>query len=79
MFENEKTDEVNTLTYLDSIINKVSGCSENSKIRVVKAHCVFPNLKIIWNNKKKSLHTKFRMLEATAMKVVKYGSEAQPL
>ena len=36
----------------------------------------FSRLKKVWKNRKISLQTKIRILEATVMTVVKYGSEA---
>ena len=40
---------------------------------------MFFQLKKVWKNKKISLQTKIRILEATVMKLVKYGSEAWAL
>ena len=39
----------------------------------------FNSLKKVWENRKISLQTKIRILEATVMTVVKYGSEAWAL
>ena len=39
----------------------------------------FLQLKQVWKNRKISLKTKIRILEATVMTVVKYGSEAWTL
>ena len=39
----------------------------------------FSQLKKVWKNRKISMQTKIRILEATAMTVVKYGSEAWAL
>ena len=36
----------------------------------------FSQLKKVWKNRKTSVQTKIRILEATVMTVVKYGSEA---
>ena len=40
-FGNEKIDQVESLTYLGSIISKDDGCSEDVKSRIAKAHDVF--------------------------------------
>ena len=44
-----------------------------------KAQGVFSQLKKVWKNRKISLQTQIRILEATVMTVVKYGSEAWTL
>ena len=49
------------------------------KSRIAKAQGIFSQLKKICKNRKISLQTNIRMLEATVMTVVKYGSEAWAL
>ena len=73
---NEKIDQVGSLSYICSIISKDGGSREDVKSRVAKAQGVFPQLKKVWKNRKISLQTKSRILEATVMTVVQYGSEA---
>ena len=73
---NEKSDQVGSFTYLDSIIIKDGGSSEDVISRIAKAQGAFSQLKYVWKNRKISLQTKFRIVEATVMTVVKYGSEA---
>ena len=68
----EKIDQVGSFTYLGSIINKAGGSSENVKSRIAKAQGVFSQLKKVWKNRKISLQTKIRILEATVMTVVKW-------
>ena len=41
MLGNEKIDQVNSFTYLGSIISKYGWCSEEVKSRIAKAHGVF--------------------------------------
>ena len=65
--------------YLGSIISKGGGSSKNVKSRVDKAQGVFSQLKQVWKNRKISLQTNIRILEATVITVVKYGSEAWAL
>jgi hypothetical protein len=43
---NEKIDQVDSFTYLDSIISKDGGNSEDVKSRTAKAQGVFSQLKI---------------------------------
>ena len=76
---NEKIDQVGSFTYFGSIISKDGGSSEDVKSRIAKAHGVFSQLKKVWKNRKISLQNKIRILEATVMTVVKYGSEAWAL
>ena len=76
---NEKIDQVGSFSYLGSIISKDGGSSEDVKSRIAKAQGVFSQLKKVWKNRKISLQTKIRILEATVMTVVKYGSEAWTL
>ena len=76
---NENIDQICRFTYLGSIISKDGGSSEGVKSRIVKAQGVSSQLKKVWKNEKISLQTKIRILEATVMTVVKYGSEAWAL
>ena len=76
---NEKIDQVGSFSYLGSIISKDGGSSEDVKSRIAKAQGVFLQLKKVWKNRKISLQTKIRVLEATVMTVVKYGSETWAL
>ena len=72
---NEKIDQVGSFTYLGRIISKDDGSSEDVKSRIANSGCLF-TVKDFWKNRKISLQTKIRILEATVMTVVKYGSEA---
>ena len=64
---------------LGSIISKDGGSTKDVKSRIAKAQGVFSLLKKVWKIWEISLKTKIRRLEATAMTVVKYGSEAWAL
>ena len=68
---NEKIDQVRSFCYLGSIISKDGGSGEDVKSRIAKAQGVFSQLKKVWKNRKISLQTKIRILEATVMTVVK--------
>ena len=65
MLGNEKIDQVGSFTYLGSIISKDGWSSEDVKSRIAKAQGVFSQLKKVWKNRKISLQTKIRILEAT--------------
>ena len=71
--------QVSSFTHLGSIISKGGVSSENVKSRIVKAQGVFSYLKKVQKNRKISQEIKSRILEATVMTVVKYGSEAWTL
>jgi len=60
-------------------MRKDDGGSEDVKSRIAKPEGVFSQLKNVWKDRKKSLQTIVRILEATVMKVVKYGSEERAL
>ena len=64
---NKKIDQVGSFSYLCSIISKDGGSSKDVKSRIAKAQGVFSQLKKVWKNRKISLHTKIRILEATVM------------
>ena len=65
-----------SFTYLGSIISKDGWSSEDVQSRIAKAQGVFSQFKEVRKNKKISLQTKVRILEATVVTVVKYVSEA---
>ena len=75
----EKIDQLGSFTYVCRIISKDGGSREVVKSRITKAQGFFSQLKEVWKNKKIGLKTKIRILEATVMTVVKYGSEAWAL
>ena len=75
MLGNKKIDQVDSFTYLDSNIIKDGESSEDIKSRISKAQDVFSWFKKVWKNRKTSLQAKIRILDATVMIVVKYGSE----
>jgi len=59
MLGNEKINQVDSFTYLDSIISKESGCMEQSRIAKAQG---FSKSKKVWKNRKISLRTKIRIL-----------------
>ena len=74
---NEKIYQVGSFTYLNSITSKDGRSREDVKSRIAKGS--FSQFKKVWKNRKISLQTKIRILKATLMTVVKYGSEAWAL
>ena len=74
MLGNKQIDQVDTFTYLGSIISKDCGSNKDVKSRIAKAQGVFSQLKKVWKNRKIRLPSKIRILKATVMTVVKYDS-----
>ena len=64
---NKKIDQVGSFTYHDGIISKDGGSSEDAKSRIAKAQGVFSQLNKVWKNRKTSLQTTTRILEATVI------------
>jgi len=60
--EGNETDEVETFTYLGSIIDKHDGTDAD--------------VKNIWSSKVLSLHTKIRLFNSNVKSVLLYGAEA---
>ena len=58
---------------------KTVGAVKMLKVEYLRLRVFFSQLKKVWKNRKISLQTKIRILEATVMTVVKYGSEAWAL
>ena len=69
-------DQVDSFTHLGSCIRKDDGSNEDVKSRIAKTWGVFSQLKKVCKNRKIGVQTKIRILEATVMTVVKYGSES---
>ena len=59
----QKVDQLDSFTYIGSIICKSVGSSEDVKSQIVKAQGVFSQLKKVWKNRKISVWTKIRLLE----------------
>jgi len=71
---NEKILEVDSFTYLGSIINKDVEGSEDVRSRILKAHGIFPQVKNVRKSRRRRLQTRIGVLEATVITVVKYSS-----
>ena len=65
---NEKIDQVDSFTYLSSIISKEGEYSEDVKSKIAKAQGIFSQLKKVWKNRKISPQTKIRIFDVTVMK-----------
>ena len=75
MLGNEKINQEDSFTYLDSIISEDRVRSEDVKSRMAKTQGIFFTVQNVTKNRRISLQIKIRKLEATVVRVVKYGSE----
>ena len=72
---NESLQEVDTFTYLGSIINREGGTEEDIKIRIQKARGAFVTLRNIWRSGQIKEKTKIRIFNSNVKSVLLYGSE----
>jgi len=73
--EGNETGEVETFTYLGSIIVIHGSRNVDAKARIVKAKGECIQLKNIWSTKVLSLHTKVRLFNSILKSVLLYGAE----
>ena len=74
---NEKIDQINSFTYIGSIISKDGGSSEDVESRIAKdPRCFILQLKKGWKNRKISLQTNIRISEAIGMLTYSYEAWA---
>ena len=73
--ENEPLQDVDTFTYLGSIINRKGGTEEDIKARIQKARGAFVTLKNIWKTSQIKTKTKIRIFNSNVKSVLLYGSE----
>ena len=67
--------DVESFTYLGSVINKAGGTDEDIKVRIQKARAAFIILRNIWMSKELGLNTKLRIFKTNVKTVLLYGSE----
>ena len=68
-------DEVDSFTYLGSIIDKVGGTEADVKARTAKARGAFNQLSKVWKAGNISLKTKIRLFNSNVKSVLLYGCE----
>ncbi|VDP60636.1 unnamed protein product [Schistosoma curassoni] len=68
-------EDVNTFTYLGSIIDKQGGSDADMKARIGKARAVYLQLKDIWNSEQLSTNTKVNVINTNVKTVLLYGAE----
>ena len=67
--------EVNTFTYLGSIVSATGGADEDVKARIGKARHAFITLRPVWRSTAISTRNKLRIFNSNVKSVLLYGSE----
>lgn len=67
--------EVETFTYLGSVINKQGGSDADIKTRIGKARGAFIALNNIWKSQQITTRTKLRLFNSNVKSILMYGSE----
>ncbi|VDO87146.1 unnamed protein product [Schistosoma margrebowiei] len=73
--DGETLEDVESFTYLGSIIDEQGGSDADVKARIGKARAAFLQLKNIWNSKQLSTNTKVRIFNTNVKTVLLYGPE----
>ncbi|VDP04397.1 unnamed protein product [Schistosoma margrebowiei] len=73
--DGETLEDVESFTYLGSIINEQGGSNADVKARIGKAKTAFLQLKNIWNSKQLSTNIKVRIFNTNVKAVLLYGAE----
>ncbi|VDO73587.1 unnamed protein product [Schistosoma margrebowiei] len=73
--DGETLEDVESFTYLGSIIDEQGGSDANVKARIGKARTAFLQLKNIWNSKQLSTNIKLRIFNINVKAVLLYGAE----
>lgn len=67
--------EVESFTYLGSVVDTTGGTDVDTRSRINKARVVFNMLRNIWSSKNISTNTKIRIFNSNVKQVMLYGSE----
>ncbi|VDO50251.1 unnamed protein product [Schistosoma margrebowiei] len=73
--DGETLEDVESFTYLGSIIDEQGGSDADVKARIGKARTAFLQLKNIWNSKQLSTNIKVRIFNTNVKAVLLYGAE----
>ena len=68
-------EDVESFTYLGSVINKQGGVDEDIKIRIQKARAAFIMLRNIWRSRDLKMDTKLRIFQTNVKSILLYGAE----
>lgn len=75
--DNNALEDVNSFTYLGSIISRDGGTEDDVQARNGKARTTFNMLNNIWKAKNLSLKTKLQIFNSNVKTTLLYGSETQ--
>ncbi|VDP73636.1 unnamed protein product [Schistosoma curassoni] len=73
--DGESLEDVESLTYMGSIIDEQEGSDADVKAEIGKARVAFLQLKNIWNSKQLSTNIKVRIFNTNVKSVLLYGAE----
>ena len=73
--DDDLLEEVNSFTYLGSVLDTQGGTDADIRARIGKARAVFLQLKNTWSSKDLKLQTKIRIFNSNVKPVLLYGSE----
>lgn len=73
--EGEALEEVESFTYLGSIVDKNSGTDADVKARIGKARAAFHQLNNVWRSSDLGTSTKIRIFNTIVKPVLLYGAE----
>ena len=71
----EALEEVDSFTYLGSIVNTQGGTEADVKSRIGKACAAFIQMRNVWSSKEISRQTKIRLFNTNVKSVLLYGAE----
>ncbi|KAK3759533.1 hypothetical protein RRG08_045818 [Elysia crispata] len=75
LLEDVALEEVESFTYLGSIVDKKGGTDADVRVRIGKARAAFKQLKNVWKASKLTKNTKLRLFNTTVKPVLLYGAE----
>ena len=68
--EGEALEEVESFTYLGSVVNKLGGTDADVKVRIVKARAAFHQLKKVWGSSELPRNTQIRIFNSMVKPVL---------
>lgn len=68
-------EEVESFTYLGSIIDNQAGTDADVKAKIGKARAAFLTMKNVWNSRQLTTHTKIRLFNSNVKSLLLYGAE----
>ena len=75
--EGEALEEVESSTYLGSVVDKLGGTDADVKVQIGKARAAFHQLQKVWGSSELPRNTKIRIFNSMAKPVLLYGAETR--